>query len=183
MFHILLFLLHRQFKETYFNLIRSSNHCSQMLFLFLMGLTVARCRFPQDRVLSHNVESVTDFTDVQVLRYWSTTVLRILQSEVTALIVSILLVRLFAFSPQDQLTFTSADLKLKFKITVNLFSFFGMLLDEQLSSLIVTKDHRVTVCRFNCLPICIKHLVRNFGCAYTPSWSLLDAEQKMGSMW
>lgn len=51
MFHILLFLLHRWFKETYFNLIRSSNRCSQMLFLFLMGLTVVRCTFPTRRGL------------------------------------------------------------------------------------------------------------------------------------
>lgn len=33
MFHVLLFLLHRRFKETYFNLIRSSNRRSQTLFL------------------------------------------------------------------------------------------------------------------------------------------------------
>lgn len=33
MFHILLFLLHRRFKEAYFNLIRSANRRRQMLLL------------------------------------------------------------------------------------------------------------------------------------------------------
>lgn len=33
MFHILLFLLHRRFKETYFNLIRSANRRRQTVLL------------------------------------------------------------------------------------------------------------------------------------------------------
>lgn len=68
MFHVLLFLLHRRFKETYFNLIRSSNCRSQMPSLFGSRLTVPRCRFPQDELRSHYVQSVTDIADVQLLQ-------------------------------------------------------------------------------------------------------------------
>lgn len=51
MFHILLFLLHRRFKEAYFNLIRSANRRRQTLLLLRAvaaggcSLTAARCRF------------------------------------------------------------------------------------------------------------------------------------------
>lgn len=38
MFHFSLFLLHRRFKETRFNLIRSSNRCNQTSFLFHSGV-------------------------------------------------------------------------------------------------------------------------------------------------
>lgn len=61
MFHILLFLLHRRFKEAYFNLIRSANCRRQMLLLLraaawggglgVCSLTAARCRFSTPRGL------------------------------------------------------------------------------------------------------------------------------------
>lgn len=60
MFHVLLFLLHRRFKETYFNLISGSNRRSQALSLFGWRLAAAGCRFPRDALRSHYVQSVTD---------------------------------------------------------------------------------------------------------------------------
>lgn len=66
MFHVLLFLLHRRFKETYFNLIRSSNCRSQALSLFGWRLTAPGCGFPEDALRSHYVQSVTDAADVQL---------------------------------------------------------------------------------------------------------------------
>lgn len=33
------------------------------------------------------------------------------------------------------------------------------------------------------LPVAFEHLVRNLGCVRAPSWTLLNTEQKMGSMW
>lgn len=68
MFHVLRFLLHRRFKETYFNLIRSSNRRSQALSLFGWRFTPPRCRFPRDALRSHYVQSVTDAADVQLLQ-------------------------------------------------------------------------------------------------------------------
>lgn len=68
MFHVLLFLLHRRFKETYFNLIRSSNRRSQALSLFGWRLVAPRCRFAREALRSHYVQCVTDTDDVQLLQ-------------------------------------------------------------------------------------------------------------------
>ena len=89
--------------------------------------------------------------------------------------------------PPDQLT--SAHLGVKLRITTikraeNLFSSFGMLSDEQLRppkcSWRIHRGPWINIVPFNCLPICTEHLQRSS--THTPSWSQLDAEQKMGSM-
>lgn len=68
MFHVLLFLLHRRFKETYFNLIRSSNRRSQARSVFGWRLAAPGCRFGRDAPRSHYVQSVTGAADVRLLQ-------------------------------------------------------------------------------------------------------------------
>lgn len=188
MFHILLFLLHRRFKETYFNLIRSSNRCSQMLFLFLMGLTAVRCRFSRQ-----GLKPLCPICDRY--HWWPSPTVMVYTTQKSVLwsyhtdgedVVSQIMRGFLLFIPQINL---NLHLQIWDSNWISHWTcsppWVGCWMNSWAPNVPKwsTKDRRSTSCPFNCLPNCIAHLVRNVGCAHAPSWSLLDAEQKMGSMW